>query len=548
MKVKAILFDTRSIQRYIFSGSQLKTNIGASYLVDRVFDDALLAVLRDSWAGEADTDSWCCDRSASFDWSMKPGQARIAYIGGGNALVLFPEETAENLLIAIVAVFTKRLLVDYPGLHTGAAIGELEMDAAGLLVKTDGMNDLTRLVHQLKQNQNTVFPQVNLPYTGLTLSCESNGETASAYDRRLGRFVSWELESKLRAAEPAEQELTDKLEQIWQAGGGSSLMEGAAFPVDLSALGQRETENDIAIVHIDGNNMGRKFADCTTLTKRKNMSLSIREKTIRAFCQLVSSIRQELDADTFLKPNFSKKDDRRYLPIRPLVLGGDDMTFVCAAKVALRYAERIMKSMKEAGIDTCAGIAILNTSYPFFRGYTLAEQLCDAAKDEMRSLLSEEAGEQDGAQGSCWLDFAILHGEQAPTLAQIRRQEYTSSEGWNLHFGPYRVDGDVAQAAAWANMKQALYEIHWSERKLPMGKVKELRNVITRSEHERTKFLEQLVRLSRPERGNPMQLPQVPAWASYEETLWHENRTPYIDAIELIDYYEPEEAGSNGKA
>lgn len=52
MKVKAILFDTRSIQRYIFSGSQLKTNIGASYLVDRVFDDALLAVLRDSWAGK----------------------------------------------------------------------------------------------------------------------------------------------------------------------------------------------------------------------------------------------------------------------------------------------------------------------------------------------------------------------------------------------------------------------------------------------------------------------------------------------------------------
>ena len=30
MRYKAILFDTRSIQSYIFSGNQLKTNIGAS--------------------------------------------------------------------------------------------------------------------------------------------------------------------------------------------------------------------------------------------------------------------------------------------------------------------------------------------------------------------------------------------------------------------------------------------------------------------------------------------------------------------------------------
>ena len=50
-KYKAILFDTRSIQRYIFSGNRLKTNIGASYLVDRVFDDVLLPAVREMRAG-----------------------------------------------------------------------------------------------------------------------------------------------------------------------------------------------------------------------------------------------------------------------------------------------------------------------------------------------------------------------------------------------------------------------------------------------------------------------------------------------------------------
>lgn len=33
MEVRAILLDTRSIQHYIYSGTKLKTNIGASYIV-----------------------------------------------------------------------------------------------------------------------------------------------------------------------------------------------------------------------------------------------------------------------------------------------------------------------------------------------------------------------------------------------------------------------------------------------------------------------------------------------------------------------------------
>ena len=40
--LRALLFDTRSIQRYICSGDRLRTNIGASYIVDRLFDDILI--------------------------------------------------------------------------------------------------------------------------------------------------------------------------------------------------------------------------------------------------------------------------------------------------------------------------------------------------------------------------------------------------------------------------------------------------------------------------------------------------------------------------
>ena len=33
-----------------------------------------------------------------------------------------------------------------------------------------------------------------------------------------------------------------------------------------------------------------------------------------------------------------------------------------------------------------------------------------------------------------------------------------------------------------------------------------------------------------------LQLPDVPAWHAYAENLWEQERTPYMDAIELMDY------------
>lgn len=65
---------------------------------------------------------------------------------------------------------------------------------------------------------------------------------------------------------------------------------------------------------------------------------------------------------------------------------------------------------------------------------------------------------------------------------------------------------------------------------LPNNKVKELRRVMIYSEHEQRQFLAQLGYLR-------MRLPSVKAWRDYEKDLWgKDKRTPYMDAIELMDY------------
>lgn len=548
MDYLGILFDTRSIQNYIFSGNRLKTNIGASCLVDRVFDDVLVGALQDAYGtDEVDAATW--REIAAPDWETQKAACRIGFFGGGKALVIVKRsEDAERDMArarAVVTKFTKALLTRAPGLRTGAAIGQLRLAADGTIGRDSDADDYTILVRMLKEQQNTISPVVTLPYTGLTLCCPENDGTAAAWDAEDQRFYSWEVEMKLRADRTmhgqtalAEGELLAKLRSVLPEEERETFLSGYAFPQEFDKLGQRETENDIAIVHIDGNNMGRRFQDCKTLTSYKNLSLRVRQTTISAFAALTKALIQKREAgrDSYLDTCHKNEDGDNLLPIRPIVLGGDDMTFVCAAKIALRSADFIMRHMKNDGIDTCAGIAILKTAYPFFRGYQMAEQLCGTAKKKMRSLPESDPR-------ACWIDFSILHGEQAPTLAELRAQEYGTAMGadYRLHFGPYCVDAPEDDPHALANLFHGIEEMRNG---LPTNKAKELRSVLAHGRHEQEQFRAQLAYLEVRHGGShaPARLPQIPAWKPYALSFWdEEHRTPYVDAIELMDEV-PEEA------
>ena len=523
MQYKAILFDTRSIQKYIFSSNQLKTNIGASYLVEAVFEEILLPAVREILGADTlDDMSW--KRPEDTDWSSMTAAARVGYIGGGKALLLFAEHVDDDILTAVIAAFTKKLLIHAPGLHTGAAIGTLELAADGRYIGAERLNPL---FDRLKEGQNTVFPAVNVPYTGLTLACSETGETANAWVD--GRFCSWEVAAKLHPTFPSgsgeadvQQALMDKLMTAFTPEEQEQFIGRYDFPVEFARLGQKTPKNDIAVVHIDGNNMGRKFQGCETLTAYIRRSRGIRHDTLAAFAALVKHIVEHIDR---YKDSLDLRDEHGLctLPVRPIVLGGDDMTFVCAGKAAVEFSAFLMQHLMEKNIASCAGITIMNTSYPFFRAYEMAEELCGAAKNEMRALERAAGHEVD----SCWLDFAILHGEQPPTLEQFRAREYRGARG-DLHFGPYRVDTDGAGAMGERHITALLAGVR-GLRRLPRNKVKELRRVLAYGKHEQQQFMTQLGHLN-------LQLPDVPAWHAYAENLWEQERTPYMDAIELMDY------------
>ena len=71
---------------------------------------------------------------------------------------------------------------------------------------------------------------------------------------------------------------------------------------------------------------------------------------------------------------------------------------------------------------------------------------------------------------------------------------------------------------------------------MAQNKVKELRSVLQDNEHMWTVFLEQL-------QNTKQSMPEVSGWEAFKEKLWvkvdGKMRTPYIDAIELMDYILP---------
>lgn len=599
MKVAALLMDTRSIQKYIFSGTTLRTNIGASYIVEQLFqNDLVKKILKGDIGSELglilpDEETWESPKGndeIEKGFANKTYNTYVAYIGGGNALVLFDEgiiAAEKDPRKEVVSAFTKYILVTYPGLKTNVALGTLELDDTEITVKgettTVFQNDLKGLYTVLKKHQNEIHPIVNVPMTGFTLPCSINGESANgelientkgeldenANDngklnegdlnrKPFGRYVSQEVIAKNKMAEQS----TEHLHTVY-----GEYVSGYTFPKKFEDLGQVTGDDYFAIVHIDGNNMGERFQRCKSLAERSALSKQVKSITERAFAVMIQ-VAASISKEKYLEENINvcRNDEGgnpvQYLPIRPIIIGGDDVTFVCHARMATILSHVFMNALERisreemAHLDTlgdsamysCGGIAILNTSYPFFRGYELAEQLCANAKKESR------------ANGSSWIDFAILHGEQSPTLEQIREQEYTSELGGHLHFGPYIVSqkmvvGDKDKQVVvveeekpekrYTAMLETIRLFRESMKKGDNGmghnKVKGLRHALQADLHTLNDTIEQLKYRNTP-------LPTTEGWNEYHKYGWKEEYihatrkegsnfvTPYIDAIEMLEY------------
>jgi hypothetical protein len=230
-----------------------------------------------------------------------------------------------------------------------------------------------------------------------------------------------------------------------------------------------------------------------------------------------------------------------YLPFRPIVFGGDDVTFVCDGRLgpalAVEYLERFRVATGAlpdgaGAADACAGVAIVKTHYPFARAYGLAADLCSEAKGARHvANLAKPAGTK--STGS-WLDWHFALSGLAGDIKEIRRREYTGRAGTagNLTLRPVTLD-DAPESALrrWEVVEKgarAFQGDQWAERH---NKVKALREALRDGPGAVGWFLTKF----NERNGLPI---VAPAYASVSKTGW-EDRCVYFDAVELADWYVP---------
>lgn len=540
-----VIVDTTQIQPYIFGSNRLKENIGASYLV---------AQATDAWAAKM----------------CLPPKMEELYAGGGNFVALAEDETAAK---AFVQALSRKVLLEAPGLQL---VMTYRKRGAGETLATAVQQTFAQLAKH-KQARPHKEPLLGL---GVTMMCRSTALPAVDMTPQIENDptssypASAEILAKVGVNEAARKRLTTDL----------PLPVHFSYPRDFDDLGREKGEQShIAVVHADGNGMGKKFQqlledyannedDETYKTAVRSLSAKVKEASTAALKGTLDTLLRQLTWDESDKSYVirhanrkgkgdllakvvlqdGKKDNEGYfLPFRPLVFGGDDVTFVCDGRLGISLAVQYLKQFENytqeivgEKLTACAGIAIVKSHYPFARAYGLAEELCSSAK---------KYRVQQELTGSC-LDWHFALTGLAGDIGEIRRREYTTYQqpeklketssryrGEKLTLRPLTLNGNNKESHRSFNVAykgvtafqdldlQPEEEPKWSTRR---NKVKALREALRGGPPAVRRFKTMY---------NLKELPGIdPSKNSdFQASGWWGDYCGYFDAIEMMDWYIP---------
>lgn len=524
-----LVVETASIQKYIFSSNRLSENIGASYLVAAATGQWAFQALRDAVQSHGGTHNIVeHDNDLRIDDDIRIEQseteAEVLYAAGGNFVVLFRSvDTAR----AFTRLLSGRALQDAPGLR-------MVIHSIPFIWGQDTLKDsLSRVFREIKAKRSVEAGSIPLAGLGVTVMCQSTAMPAVAHVKGNDgdkRAASAEVNAKLNAVDRANDYLRSKIPPP----------SGHSYPLDLDKLGRTRGESSyIAIVHADGDGIGRIMQSIGSNHDASQVREHIHD--LRRFSQHLAAAANHALQDTLqtLQESFVKSkevaellggryDEKEiYLPFRPLVFGGDDVTFVCDGRIGIGLAIEYLRQFErnaqvwladdisaDTRLTSCAGVAIVKSHFPFARAYELAEDLTKNAKKYRRALDADVA---------C-LDWHITPTGIYGDVDEIREREYCVATG-SLTLRPVALD--TSDIRSWATIAAGLHAFQGNEWQEKRNKAKALREKLREGSNAVQEF----------ERQYNQKLPTIDGFEhGWGKTSPH---CAYFDALELMDLYLP---------
>lgn len=535
-KFTVTVLDTTGIQPYIFGSNRLRENIGASYLVSQATDN---------WTREALEKLKTDIKQEVYTFNpekhspdAKPRieddglAAELIYAGGGNTVLLFSDK---QYALQFTQILSKRILEESPGINLVSVHKEFDWDHQSLY---EVVQDLMK--NDLDTKKRSRIPSAPLLGLGVTATCRSTQLVAVGMSDKFEDdepyLISREIQKKLDAVRFANRQLRERLL--------NKSSENYEFPLRTDYMGRSIGDSSyVAVIHADGNGMGKRFQKfgkdkCNRdyIIDMRKLSHSVNQAGITALKNvmeiLVKSIEVDKDGKRKVKGQFEIKDN--YLPFRPLVYGGDDVTFVCDGRLGLELAAIYLKELEEQTIadgkpiKACAGICVVKTHYPFARAYQLSEDLCRQAKSFVKEESKKFVKEDFSA-----LDWHLAASGLIGSISEIRQREYQVQTG-SLTMRPISLkkerDSDWRTWEGFTKVVQHFNEDDdWKGRR---NKVIALREVLRQG----IKATQEFLRNYRLE-----QLPTFPESSGRSDNLakdgWLDGCCGYFDAIEAMEFY-----------
>lgn len=378
------VYDITGIQEYIFASNRMKENAGASFIVGDMVRTHFVDVLN-GLGKRAVLTNWHEKKQSVKIFDHPNIKAEVVYSGGGNAVVIYREW---SLYHKVNRRFALKVLTKSASLTMATeAIPFVEADNYGEVYQT-----LMKQLAETKSKQIRTKLAQTLPIF--------------AQEPFKGDAITREIDQLYVSTE---QYLKRTVEQK-----GSILRkDDHRFKFETEDLKKEKGRDSyIAVVHIDGNGIGDWIKKELTKDDQENMSMRIQKHR-----ELSRKITKKFK-DIFEKTVEVFRKSRESLPMRPLIIDGDDVTFICQADLAISFTQAFLKNLEQSSdaIRACAGVAFVHSHFPFDLAYEIAEDCCQNAKETYYKEKKER-----GMQKS-YFDFYIVRGSYVKTMAERRKE------------------------------------------------------------------------------------------------------------------------------
>ena len=399
------MYDVRGKQSFIFRTNRIKEIVGASWRIRDLFKDFLFPVAAAIENNGKGIYSYKCIKTEcgekgtfsqeSFEKHMEEGYlGEVVYEGGGNFILLFKNVSTFR---KVTYAFTKELLMKIGTLRVlGTYIENIDF--------SDYQADQRRLYERHRINgaqESNVMPWSCLPIV------------------QVDRKTSMPLVGRSRDNEKHSLESLSKLDKYHSE---INRMRDGKFAESLSEIEkefyvnnedildklitEKGKDSNIAVLYIDGNNMGAKVQRVVKGKKTYEECVA----ALRSFSDDIQRI--YVDDGIRRVMNNMKNDGRSY---RIVVSAGDEVNFIVNAHDAFECARLYLSGlMKEENASACAGIAVFNSHAPYSDAYRIAEEACESGKKRMKDLKMDRA---------CFVDYHLCQGAIGVSLERIRKEE-----------------------------------------------------------------------------------------------------------------------------